>query len=50
MLRKLLLFVCALSIGSLSLLSGCNTMQGAGQDVSRAGQKIQEEAVEHKKY
>ncbi len=50
MLKKLTLLMCAFSIGTLSLLSGCNTMQGAGQDVAKAGQKIQEEAQEHKKY
>jgi len=50
MLKKLTLLLCAASIGALSLLSGCNTMQGAGQDVSKAGQKIQEEAQEHKRY
>jgi predicted small secreted protein len=50
MLKKLSLLLCALSIGTLTQLGGCNTMQGAGQDVSKAGQKIQEEAQEHKKY
>jgi predicted small secreted protein len=25
-------------------LAGCNTMQGAGQDVQRAGQKIEDAA------
>jgi predicted small secreted protein len=31
-------------------LSACNTMQGAGKDIERGGEKIQKEAVEHKKY
>lgn len=26
------------------LLSACNTMEGAGQDIERAGEEIQEEA------
>jgi len=31
-------------------ISGCNTVQGAGKDIERGGEKIQKEAVEHKKY
>jgi len=31
-------------------LTGCNTMQGAGKDVERGGEKIQKEAIEHKNY
>jgi predicted small secreted protein len=30
----------------LPQLSGCNTMRGAGQDIERAGEAIQDEAVE----
>ena len=29
-------------------LAGCNTMQGAGKDIERAGETIQDEAEEHK--
>ena len=50
MIRKLMLLLVAVTIGSPMLLTGCNTMQGAGRDVEKAGQKVQEEAVEHKKY
>ena len=50
MMKKLMLVLVALTIGSPILLTGCNTMQGAGRDVEKAGNKIQEEAVEHKKY
>ncbi len=50
MMKKLMLVLVALTIGSPVLLTGCNTMQGAGRDVEKAGNKIQEEAVEHKKY
>jgi predicted small secreted protein len=48
-IAKILLLVTSLSLGSLTL-TACNTMQGAGKDVERAGQKLQDEAVEHKRY
>ena len=35
---------------SYVLLAGCNTIQGAGKDVERGGEKIQKEAQENKKY
>jgi predicted small secreted protein len=50
MLKKFMLMLVAVTIGSPILLTGCNTIQGAGRDVERAGQKVQEEAVEHKRY
>lgn len=31
-------------------LTGCNTVQGAGQDISSAGRSISNEAQEHKHY
>ena len=31
-------------------ITGCNTVQGAGKDIERGGEKIQSEAQEHKKY
>ncbi len=31
-------------------LTGCNTVQGAGKDIERGGEKIQSEAQEHKTY
>ena len=37
-------------IASAFAISGCNTVQGAGKDVEKGGEKIQKEAVEHKKY
>ena len=37
-------------VTSYVLLAGCNTIQGAGKDVERGGEKIQKEAVEHKNY
>jgi predicted small secreted protein len=30
-------------------LAACNTMAGVGEDVSRGGEKIKEEANEHKR-
>lgn len=49
MINKLVLTLFALALGS-SVLSGCNTVQGAGTDIKKAGQEITEEAQEHKKY
>ena len=49
MTTKIVLLLFSIALGS-SALTGCNTIQGAGQDVSKAGSKISEEAQEHKKY
>jgi predicted small secreted protein len=49
MFARLVMLVMAIAVGS-SVLSACNTVQGAGRDVERAGQKVQEEAIEHKRY
>ncbi len=49
MKRTVAMLLAALMLGSLAL-TGCNTIQGAGRDVERAGQKVQDEAVEHKRY
>jgi predicted small secreted protein len=47
MARKILATLMMLGIlGSLSVISGCNTMAGAGKDIERGGQKIQGEAKE----
>ena len=40
---------CLMSVISLAL-SACNTIEGAGRDVSSAGREISEEAQEHKRY
>jgi predicted small secreted protein len=37
-------------LASAFALSGCNTIQGAGKDVEKAGEKVQNEAAEHKHY
>jgi entericidin A len=49
MIARIVLLIVALSLSSVTL-TACNTVHGAGQDVSKAGQKIQEEAQEHKHY
>ena len=45
MFKKLIFAFAALSAVSLT---ACNTIQGAGKDVERGGQKVQEEAKEVK--
>ena len=40
----------AVIIGASFLLSACDTVEGAGKDVSAAGAKTTQEAQEHKKY
>ena len=47
-MKRLIALVLAASFAVLA--TGCNTMQGVGKDVERGGEKIQKEAVEHKKY
>jgi predicted small secreted protein len=49
MFRRLVMLMVALSMGATTL-SACNTVQGVGRDVEKAGQKVQEEAIEHKHY
>ncbi|MEP7182282.1 MAG: entericidin A/B family lipoprotein [Betaproteobacteria bacterium] len=49
-MKRLMLMLVALSLASPVLLTGCNTMQGAGKDISKLGDKVQDEASEHKKY
>ena len=40
-MRNTLLFVALLSV---ALLTGCNTMQGVGKDLEKAGEKIEKSA------
>ena len=47
MLKQILF--CLMSLASLAL-TACNTVQGAGRDMESAGEKIQSEAQEHKRY
>ena len=41
-------FAAALLLGSVSLLSACNTVAGAGQDVSSAGHAVSNTAEKAK--
>jgi entericidin A len=38
----------ALLIAALALLAGCNTFQGFGKDVQKAGEKIEDAAARRK--
>jgi len=40
--RLPLLVLAAALLGLVSLSSGCRTMEGAGEDIERAGEKIQD--------
>lgn len=48
MFKKIMPLVAILALCSPILLTGCNTMHGVGKDISKAGDKVQEEATEHK--
>jgi entericidin B len=51
MKRQLALALAAtFALPSFALLSGCNTVEGAGKDIQAGGDKIKDEAREHKKY
>jgi len=38
------------TLACLPLLSACNTMSGAGEDISAGGQKLEKSADKHKNY
>jgi predicted small secreted protein len=42
------LFASICVIGLLGSITACNTMHGAGKDIERGGEKIQQKADEHK--
>jgi predicted small secreted protein len=44
------LLAVALVTGLFGSLAGCNTMEGAGKDIEKGGQALQDEAREHKNY
>ena len=47
MTRKILTVLIMLGMcGTLSAISGCNTVAGAGKDMERGGQAVSEEARE----
>ena len=47
-MKRLIALMIAAAFATLA--SGCNTMQGLGKDTEAAGEKIQKESIEHKKY
>ena len=45
MAKKLLTVLMALAlVGPLAAISGCNTVAGAGKDIERGGEKVQDGA------
>lgn len=50
MIKKFMLVFVALSFASPILLTGCNTVEGAGKDVESAGKAVKNEARENKTY
>lgn len=38
---------CAMLLAVMCLFAGCHTVHGAGEDVEKGGQKIQQESEEH---
>jgi predicted small secreted protein len=46
--RLAIVFTSLVLVGASSFLSACNTVNGAGKDVTAAGHEISEEAKEHK--
>ena len=50
MIKKILvsLLTTMFLAGAFATLTGCNTMAGAGKDIERGGEKIKDEANEHK--
>ena len=52
MIRRILAILLATLFlaGAFGTLAGCNTMEGAGKDISAGGNAIRNEAQEHKRY
>ena len=46
--KKSAALILLLSISAIGVLSACNTIQGAGKDIERGGEKIQDTAQEAK--
>lgn len=51
-MKRLLMLALAASLAlpALAILPGCNTVEGAGKDISAGGHAIKDEAQEHKTY
>ncbi|HET6782688.1 entericidin A/B family lipoprotein [Pseudoxanthomonas sacheonensis] len=45
---KRLLALMVLSMFSMGMLAGCNTMAGAGKDVQKVGEKVEDKAEDCK--
>ena len=43
------LFAVLFLASTMAAISGCNTVEGAGKDIERGGEKIKEKAAEEKK-
>jgi predicted small secreted protein len=39
----------AIAVAALAVLSGCNTIEGAGKDLERGGEKVQDTARDVKR-
>lgn len=50
MMNKFMLMLVTLSFASPILLTGCNTVEGAGKDIQSAGNAVKDEARENKTY
>ena len=52
MIRRIFIPLLAtlLLAGAFGTLSGCNTVEGVGKDISRAGDELRGEAREHRSY
>ena len=50
MIKKIILSVATsvFIIGIFGTIAGCNTVEGAGKDLEKGGEKIQNKAEEHK--
>ena len=46
-MKKTVLMLCAV-LASSFVISACNTVQGAGKDIERGGEKVQDAAVKTK--
>lgn len=47
MLNKILAMI--VMLGFIGVAAGCNTMEGAGKDIERGGEKMQDSAKDTKK-
>lgn len=43
-------FFTLIALSALPLISACNTMEGAGQDIQKGGEKLERSAEKNKNY